>query len=65
MSTSTPEIAALKDRISNLELALHGLYVLLKDLQPMATQVYMDKMMREYFDASRKLGGFETTHFVG
>ena len=65
MSASTPEIAALKGRIHNLELALHGMWVLLRDLQPPATQADIDNLMAEHFDMSRASGGFEVARFVG
>lgn len=65
MTAATQEIAALKDRINNLELALHGMWALLRDLQPPATQSDVDNMMAQHFDMSRNAGGFEYTHFVG
>ena len=65
MDASTPEIAAMKDRIHNLELALHGMWSLLRELQPPATQIDVDNMLSQHFDMSRAAGGFEYTHFVG
>ena len=65
MAASTPEIAAMKDRIHNLELALHGMWSLLRDLQPPATQTDVDSMLLKHFDTSREHGGFESTQFVG
>ena len=65
MAASTPEIAALKDRIHNLELALHGMWALIRDLQPPATQNDIDKMLAQHFDMSKAAGGFDSTHFVG
>ena len=65
MAASTPEITAMKDRIHNLELALHGMWSLLRDLQPPATQNDIDKMLAQHFDMSKAVGGFDSTLFVG
>lgn len=53
----------MEKRITNLEIALHYLWGLLKDLQPPATQEYVSKMMEDHFKKSVSLGGFSRTFF--
>jgi hypothetical protein len=54
----------LEARIANLECCLHGLWLLLRDLQPPATQADIDEMMRQHFDAARGMGGCKSGGFV-
>lgn len=42
----------IEARVHNLEVALHVMWVLLKDLQPPATQQDIDNMMADHFDSS-------------
>jgi len=63
MSASTKEIADLKSRVHNLELALHAMWSLLRDLQPPATQQDVDAMMAKHFAGSTNLGGFSRADF--
>ena len=57
----TPE--QMEQRITNLEIALHGLWALIKDLQPPATQESVDDMLSDHFNVSREIGGFRRAHF--
>lgn len=50
------EQAKLHARLSNLEVALHGMWAMLQDLQPPATQQAVGNMMREHFQAMEDMG---------
>lgn len=57
--TEPPEpqdIARLRARVANLEMVLHGMWAMLKDLQPPAAQYGIDSMMSEHFDAMCDMG---------
>ena len=43
------ELQKLRARVANLEMALHGMWAMLQDLQPPATQQAIGDMMREHF----------------
>ena len=43
---------AMEQRITNLEVALQGMWALLKYLQPLATQESIDSMMSDLFEAN-------------
>ena len=43
-------------RVANLEVALHGMWAMLQDLQPPATQEAIGSMMSEHFEAMRDMG---------
>ena len=57
----TPE--QMEQRITNLEVALHGLWALIKDLQPPATQESVDGLLSEHFNVSSDIGGLRRGHF--
>ena len=57
------DINKLEQRITNLEVALAGLWALLKDLQPPETQIDVQRMLEEHFTASSCLGGFRRANF--
>jgi len=65
ITSSTPEIAALHARIHNLEVALHGMWAMLKDLQPPGTQEDVERLMVEHFNASSNAGAFSMPAMVG
>lgn len=56
------EIEKLEQRVMNLEVALHGLWALLKHLQPPDTQHDVDEMLAEHFCTGEILGGFRRSH---
>ena len=45
------ELQRLQARVANLEVALHGLWATLKELQPPHTQDMLDDMMWQHFQA--------------
>jgi hypothetical protein len=53
------EQAALRLRVANLELALHGMWALTQHLQPPETQQAVSAMLQEHFDCMSELGGGE------
>lgn len=50
------ELQKLRARVANLEMALHGMWAMLQDLQPPATQQAIGDMMREHFQAMEHMG---------
>lgn len=50
------QLQRLRARVANLEVALHGMWAMLQDLQPPATQDAIGSMMSEHFDAMRDMG---------
>lgn len=52
------ELELLRGRVTNLEIALQGLWAMLADLQPPDTQRDIAGLMTQHFEASSKLGGF-------
>lgn len=50
------ELQRLSARVANLEVALHGMWIMLKHLQPPETQANIDNMMSEHFEAMRDMG---------
>ena len=51
------ELHKLRARVANLELALHGLWAMLQDVQPPAVQDGVIRMMREHFQCMESMGG--------
>lgn len=56
-------IIQLENRINNLEIALHGLWVYLRDRQDPITAEIIDKLMADHFSSSSSVGGFKQTSF--
>lgn len=50
------EAQRLRARVANLEVALHGMWAMMQDLQPPATQECISSMMHEHFSAMRDMG---------
>jgi len=46
----------LEKRLRNTEMALLGLWTLMKDTMPPSYQEDIDKMMNDYFDANASMG---------
>ena len=55
---------ALERRLENAEMALQGLWALLRDLQPPGAQDAGERMMCEFFEKSRTLGAFTRGTFT-
>jgi chaperone required for assembly of F1-ATPase len=53
----TREWAVLRDRVANLELALHGMWALMQHLQPPETQQAVSAMLQEHYDCMASMGG--------
>jgi hypothetical protein len=53
------EVQKLALRVSNLELALHAMWAMLRELQPPCTQDAVTEMLAEHFDCISDLGGGE------
>ena len=49
----------IEKRLANTEAALVGLWALLQDILPPASQEETERYMRDYFDTNEALGGFK------
>jgi hypothetical protein len=56
MMDDDQELQKLRARVANLEGALHGMWAMLAELQPPATQDAVGRMMREHFEAMEYMG---------
>ena len=50
------EQATLRARVGNLEVALHAMWAMLRDLQPPSTQDAIGRMMQDHFEAMKDMG---------
>ena len=57
------ELEVLKARVHNLEVALQGMWALLKDVTPVAYADDIGEVMRKFYNASEGFGAFRSPHF--
>ncbi len=49
------ELQRLRARVGNLEVALHAMWGMLRDLQPPGTQEAIDRMLQAHFEAMKDM----------
>ena len=59
------EIEKLEARISNLEIALHALYAIIRDILPPAINEDACNMLQTHYLLSSELDGFKGIDFIG
>jgi hypothetical protein len=58
------DIEILEARVHNLELALHIMISVVREMAPPALQDTISQMSLDHFDSSKSLGGFDSVAFI-
>lgn len=58
------QMERMEQRITNLEVAIEGLWDMLKDSQPSDTQEKIDDMIFDLSNINRTIGGFRRGYFT-